>query len=56
MKFDFKMECEFLFYNDLLLKENQNYKVDFIRYLKVIGFIVFDIEFYFAIIFRDCFE
>lgn len=56
MKFDFKVECEFLFYNDLLLKKKQNYKVDFIRYLKVIGFIVFDIEFYFAIIFRDCFE
>lgn len=54
MKSDPKMECEFSSHNDSLLKENQNHKADPTRHLKVIGFIVFDIEFYFTTILRDC--
>lgn len=45
MKSDPKVECEFSSHNDSLLKENQNHKADPTRHLKVIGFIVFDIEF-----------
>lgn len=54
MKSDPKVECEFSSQNDSLLKENQNHKADPTRHLKVIGFIVFDIEFYFTTILRDC--
>lgn len=54
MKSDPKVECEFSSHNDSLLKKKQNHKIDRTRHLKVIGFIVFDIEFYFATILRDC--
>lgn len=51
------MECEFSSHNDSLLEkkvQQQTHKTDPTRHLKVIGFIVFDIEFYFATVLRDC--